>query len=109
MMRKAVLHSFFSTFIALMVLLPFAIQTLHAFEGHVHNYCSAENEKHYHKKEIDCKFYHLKITYNSYDFDSNFSLFNQLYNYQWTNFYSQTYYYLFQSLNSSRAPPNFIV
>lgn len=108
-MKKTILHRFFSTFIACMVLLPFAIQTLHALDGHEHVYCSATHEKHYHKKEIDCKFYHLKITYNSYDFGTDFTIYNPIANFQWLNEYHQTYYYLFPSSKSSRAPPYFIV
>lgn len=109
-MTKTALHRIFSTIIALVILLPFAIQTSHAFEKHDESsYCSAENEKHFHQKEIDCHFYHLKISYNSYDFNGSFTVFKPQTYFQIFDDYHQTYFYSFQSSKSSRAPPYFIV
>ena len=107
--KNKILHSVLSTIVAAVVLLPFALQTLHALEGHEHNYCSAENEKHFHKKEIDCNFHHLKITYNSFDFNGSFTIVKPQAYFQLFDAYNQTYFYSFQSSKSSRAPPYFIV
>ncbi len=107
-MKNIVSHRIFSTLIALIVLLPFVVQTIHAMEGHEHVYCNAKNETHFHKKEIDCQFYHLKITYNSFNFSNNFSIYQPQHNFLPSKAYQQTYYYSFQSSKSSRAPPFFI-
>ncbi|MDY7396107.1 hypothetical protein UMM65_12725 [Aureibaculum sp. 2210JD6-5] len=108
-MKNKVLHSVLSTLVTAIVLLPFALQTLHAFESHEHNYCNAENEKHFHKEEIDCHFYHLKITYNSFDFNNGFTIIEPTVYFQLFDSYNQTYHSSFQSSKSSRAPPCFIV
>jgi len=108
--KNKVLHRILSTIVTAIVLFPFALQTLHALEGHDHNnYCSAENEKHFHKKEIDCRFYHLKITYNSFDLNSDLTIAKPITYFLLFDSYSQTYFYSFQSSKSSRAPPYFIV
>lgn len=89
--------------------MPFALQTLHALEGHKHLRCTAENEKHYHQKEIDCQFFHLKITYNTFDFSSDLSIYQPESNFKVLSDYYKAYFYLFPSSKSSRAPPVFIV
>lgn len=108
-MKTSVIHRVFSTLIALVVLLPFALQTLHAVENHEHNYCTAENEKHFHKEEIDCHFNHLTITYNWFDLNNDFTIIRTQTFFQLFDSYTQTYHYSYQSSKSSRAPPHFIV
>lgn len=108
-MKNKILHNIFSTLVTAIVLLPFALQTLHALEGHEHNFCNAEIEQHFHKKEIECHFNHLNITYNSFDFNSSFTLVKPQAYFQLFDSYHQTYFYSFESSKSSRAPPSFIV
>ncbi|MET2985451.1 hypothetical protein [Aureibaculum conchae] len=108
-MKNKVLHSVFSVILTTIVLLPFALQTLHAFEQHEHVYCGAENEKHFHQDEIDCHFNHLIITYSSFDFDDDFTIIEPLDYLQIFDDYHQTYFNPSQSSKSSRAPPYFIV
>ncbi|RPE00875.1 hypothetical protein EGM88_00565 [Aureibaculum marinum] len=108
-MKKKVLHSIFSTIIVLIVLLPFTIQALHALEKHEHTHCTSKIEKHFHKKEIDCHFYHLKISYYSFNLNNDFSIFKpDFYSYLLKD-YCRNYFYLYPSSKSSRAPPYFIV
>ena len=106
-LKKKFIHSILSTIVTIVVLLPFALQTLHAFEGHEHNYCTAKNEKHFHKKEVDCHFYHLKITNNSYDINNDFTIVGPQLYFQVFDFYNQTYFYTTQNSKYSRGPPSF--
>jgi len=57
------------------VLLPFAIQTAHAFEKHEHsasNIYITFNEKY--ELESECSFYHYKLNNNFVDFSGNYSI-----------------------------------
>lgn len=51
------------------VLLPFAVQFLHAFEHHEH-ICS-ENDIHIDTHELNCSVFHFKINQNTVDFPSD--------------------------------------
>jgi len=89
--------------------LPFAVQTLHALEGHEHTVCTAKNEHHFHQQEVDCGIYHQIIDQNAIEFPIEFdlktpSIFKKIYTYSYQNKSSSNL-----QLKSSRAPPYFIV
>lgn len=52
----------------LTVLLPFAVQLIHAFEHHEH--ICIESDIHIDEHELDCSVFHFKINQNSIDFNS---------------------------------------
>ena len=91
------------------MILPFAIQTAHALNGHTHEICNAKKIKHIHKQKIDCSVYHLNIEQHSVNFSSSFNLkINSFFNHNSTYLYQNQYLVNLQS-KSSRAPPYFIV
>jgi len=57
-----------SSVLMITVLLPFAVQFLHAFEHHDH-VCS-ENDIHIDSHELDCSVFHFKINQNTVVFAS---------------------------------------
>ena len=108
-MKNKILHSVFSIFVSIVIILPFAIQTLHALEGHEHRVCNAKDVKHFHQQEVNCSIYHQIIEQNSIDFLTEFNLEIPL-------FFSDNPVSFYQSLHGidlqlkpSRAPPYFIV
>lgn len=108
-MKNKILHSVFSVFVSVIIILPFAIQTLHAIEGHEHQVCDAKNVKHFHQQEVDCNIYHQIIEQNSIDFSIEFNLDTpSFFNYRFAYFY-QSLHGIFLQLKPSRAPPYFIV
>jgi len=107
--KKKILYRVFSILLSLSIVLPFAIQTLHALEGHEHTVCTAENEHHFHQQKVDCGIYHQNTKHNSFDFSNDFNL-------KSPPFFKKKYTYFYQhkqplnlQLKTSRAPPIFIV
>jgi len=108
-MRSNVLNLVFSLLLSSIVILPYAIQTIHAFQGHEHKTCSAMKVKHFHQKENDCGVYHLILNQYSIDFsDENILEVYNLFKVNPYKYYNNTYIFHIQS-KSSRAPPSFIV
>lgn len=108
-MKSKILHKVFAIFSALIVILPFAIQTVHVLQDHEHKVCTAKEVKHFHDQGTDCGIYHLRIEQNSIDIVINYNFaINTVINLNPTFYYFKNY----QSQNqfkSSRAPPGFIV
>lgn len=107
--KNKIVHSLFSILISFIVVLPFAVQTLHAIEGHEHTVCTAENEHHFHQQEVDCSTYHQIIEHNAIKFSIKFELktlavFKKIYTYNYQNKYPSHLQF-----KASRAPPYFIV
>ncbi len=108
-MKNKIAYSIFSILLSFIIVLPFAVQTLHALEGHEHTVCTAENEQHFHQQEVNCSVYHQIIEYNSFDFSVKFDLKKPLsFKHISTCFYQKKYTSSIQ-LKASRAPPYFIV
>ena len=108
-MKNKILHNAIAIFLALIVILPFAIQTIQALHNHEHLVCIAKEVKHFHDQDADCSFYHLTIEQNSIDLVINHDLeINTFINLNPT-FYHLKYYQNQNRLKSSRAPPGFIV
>ena len=108
-MKNKNLHNAVAILFTLIVILPFAIQTVRVLQDHEHNVCTAKEVKHFHDQDADCSFYHLTIEQNSidlvvnYDFEINtFINLNPTF-YHFKNYLNQN------QLKSSRAPPYFIV
>ncbi len=108
-MKNKILHSAFSILLSISVVLPFAIQTLHAFEGHEHTICTAKGEKHFHEQSTDCSIYHQIIEQNSIDFSIEFELQTPTTPNHIQIHFHQKLLVIFLQLKSSRAPPFFIV
>ena len=104
-----ILHKAVAIFLALIVILPFAIQTVHALQDHEHLVCNAKEVKHFHDQHTNCSVYHFTIEQNSIDFVSNYDL--EINNVSNINpaFYCLKDYHDTYQLKSSRAPPYFIV
>lgn len=47
-----------------MLLLPSAIKVSHAFNHYKHEVCLGEKTTHFHKADLECKFYNFKLTQN---------------------------------------------
>ncbi len=108
-MKNKILHNVVAIFLALIVILPFAIQTVHVLQDHEHKVCTAKEVKHFHDQGVDCSFYHLTIEQNSIDLVINYDLeINNAINLNPT-FYCVKDYQIQNQLKSSRAPPYFIV
>ncbi len=107
--KNKIVYSLFSVLISLIIVLPFAIQTLHALEGHEHLVCTAENEHHFHQQEVNCSIYHQIIEQNAIAFSVKFELKPpQSFKQNCTYFYQNKYTSSIQ-FKTSRAPPYFIV
>jgi len=87
------------------MLLPFAVQTVHAFEKHEQSDLSSQVTLKVNEHETDCSFFHYKINNSFFDFSTKFLIVE-------TNFISEnilsneveiTSIKLFSK--SSRAPP----
>lgn len=108
-MKSKIVHIILSLLLSIIVILPYAIQSVHAFKDHEHKTCTSKIVKHFHKKEKDCGVSHLILEQYSIDFsdENNWQIYNVI-NTNPTNCYSYYYDYNIQ-LKSSRAPPYFIV
>lgn len=103
--KNKITYSLFSILISFIIVLPFAVQTLHALEGHEHTVCTAENEHHFHQQEVNCNIYHQIIEQNAIDFSIKFDLKPPLsFKRSCTYFYQNKYTSSIQ-LKASRAPP----
>ena len=60
-------HNIFAVLLIAIVILPFAIQIVHALQDHEHLVCNAKEVKHFHDQDTNCSFYHLTIEQNSID------------------------------------------
>ena len=104
-----ILHKVIAVFLALIVIFPFAIQTVHALQDHEHLVCNAKDVKHFHDQDTNCSVYHFTIEQNSTDLVSNYKLeINNVFNISPTFYYFKNYQNQHQ-YKSSRAPPGFIV
>lgn len=102
-------HNIFAVLLIAIVILPFAIQIVHALQDHEHLVCNAKEVKHFHYQHTNCSVYHFTIEQNSIDFVSNYDLeINNVSNINPT-FYCFKDYHNPDQLKSSRAPPYFIV
>ena len=108
MINKA-LHNIYALLLTVIVILPFAIQTVHVLKDHEHKVCTAKEVKHFHDQGADCSFYHLTIEQNSIDLSINYDLeINNVINLNPTFYYFKNYQNQNQ-FKSSRAPPGIIV
>lgn len=108
-MKNKILHNVVATIFALIVILPFAIQTVHALHNHEHLVCTAKVVKHFHDQDADCSFFHMSIKRNLINFVSDFELpIHIVFNLNPTFYYFKGYQNQ-NKLKSSRAPPSFIV
>ena len=108
-MKNKILHNVFAIFLALIVILPFAIQTVHGLQNHEHKVCTDKEVKHFHDQSTDCSIYHLTIEQNSIDLFVKYNVeINSAINLNPT-FYHFKDYQKQNRLKSSRAPPGFIV
>jgi len=107
--KTKILHNFFSVILTAIVLLPFAIQTVHAVHYHEYTACDTKDVTHFHQHKVDCSSYHQVINQNSIDFLSEFNLeVRPFFSYNPTYFH-QGQYSTDPQLKSSRGPPNFII
>jgi hypothetical protein len=87
------------------ILLPLAIQTIHAFKKHEYLVSNKQVSINLYDEEPNCSVFHFKINHNSIDFNSVFvahenSIFNnKIYT------LSNLNYGVLQPQKSSRAPP----
>ena len=108
MINKA-LHNVYAVLLTTIVILPFAIKTVHALQDHEHLVCIAKEVKHFHNQDANCSVYYFTIEQNSIDLDSNYDLeINNVFNISPTFYYFKNYQNQHQ-YKSSRAPPGFIV
>ena len=63
-MKNKILHNAAAIFLALIVILPFVIQTIHALQDHEHKVCTAKEVKHFHDQDTNCSVYHFTIEKN---------------------------------------------
>ena len=107
-MKNKILLPFFSILLTIVLLTPSVIQLGHALEeNHTHDFCSANNEKHFHIQKGDCQIFHKNIHQNAIAFFADSSLQTTRYfldNFIFSNFVK---YLVFFNTNSSRAPPSF--
>lgn len=108
-MKNKILHNAIAILLAVIVILPFAIQIVRVLQDHEHKVCVTKEVKHFHDQDADCSFYHLTIEQNSIDLVVNYDLeINTFINLNPT-FYHFKDYQNQNRLKSSRAPPSFIV
>lgn len=108
-MKNKILHNTIAFFLVVIVILPFAIQTVHALHNHEHLVCIAKEVKHFHNQDTNCSIYHFTIEQNSIDFVPYYDLeINTVINLNSTFYYFKNYQNQNQ-FKSSRAPPGFIV
>ena len=108
MINKSI-HNIYALLFTAIVILPFAIQTVHELQDHEHLVCIAKEVKHFHDQDTNCSVYHFTIEQNSIDLVSNYNLeINNVFNISPT-FYNLKDYQNPYQLKSSRAPPGFIV
>ncbi|OSY89473.1 hypothetical protein WH52_02230 [Tenacibaculum holothuriorum] len=94
-------------FIALV--LPTAIQSMHAFKEHEHVVCTSKTDQHLHELENDCAELHLQLELFSFQINNNYEVIPQDYYSQ--NFIEQPQQdkVVYFSKKSSRAPPYFTI
>ena len=96
-----------STFFLFLLMIPTSIEILHDLENHEHTICNAANEHHIHKQSLDCDEFHKHITFFSFDFSSKSDVIP-------THFYTSIFIdtpqidkEIYQSIKTTRGPPNF--
>ena len=94
-----------SSVLLLAVLLPFAVQFIHAFEKHEHLTCNSQNKIHFDTHEVDCSVFHFKINTNKINFESGITFLEN--DFEFEKIYSQTLQLKAVKLyyKASRAPP----
>lgn len=108
-MINKTLHNIYAVLLIAIVILPFAIQTVHALQDHEHLVCIAKEVKHFHNQDTNCSVYHFTIEQNSIDFGSNYDLeINIVFNIN-PAFYCLKDHQDHYQFKSSRAPPYFTV
>ena len=108
-MKNKILHNTVAVFLALIVVLPFAIQTFHGLQHHEHKVCTAKDVRHFHDQDADCSIYHLRIEQRSMDLVINYDLdIHPVINLNPTFYFFKKYQNKYK-YKSSRAPPGFIV
>ena len=108
-MKNKILHNAVAIFLALIVILPFVIQTVHALHNHEHLVCIVKEVKHFHNQDTNCSVYHFTIEQNSIEFVSNYDLEINIFINLNPTFYHFNDYQNQNQFKSSRAPPGFIV
>ncbi|CAL2079594.1 conserved protein of unknown function [Tenacibaculum sp. 190524A02b] len=51
----------------IVLLIPSAVQFLHAHDNHEHTVCVSKKDKHFHEKDFDCSKLHYPLKVYSYD------------------------------------------
>lgn len=98
-----------STFFLFVLIAPTSIEILHDLENHEHIICTSLSDQHIHKKSLDCDEFHKHITFFSFDFSSKLDVIPK-------HFYSLVFIEqpqidkeIYQSIKTTRGPPDFTV
>ena len=102
---KNTLRKYFSILLTAVLLLPFGIQTIHAFKHHESNFCVAKKVKHIHAQKPDCSVYHQSINQHIIDFHTDFSFIHSFRECAVRIPAYKTAFHIVLKLKSPRAPP----
>ena len=72
-LKEHIIYKILSFTLALALLLPGAIKLSHAFNHYKHEVCLGEKTTHFHKTDVNCKFYDFKLTKNYMLSEFNFN------------------------------------
>lgn len=103
------LKKYIIPFFLFALLLPTAIQVIHALNKHEHVVCISKTEQHLHELENDCSDLHLQLTVFYYNLNKPSLLVNELVFAKKANYKSQQLTTNYSSNKSSRAPPIVII
>jgi hypothetical protein len=93
----------------LLLFVPTAIESIHAFEIHEHSGCTSKTEKHIHEQTIDCSAFHLQLSPLTYAFVyTKTVILKEFYTSKFIND-KPTFTIVYKSKKSVRGPPCFIV
>lgn len=100
-------RNYISAIFLFALLLPTAIQVVHAFEKHEHTVCTSINDDHFHEKELECSLLHYQLQVFSYTTASNYAVI-PLHFYKTTyNEQPQVLSVVYTDKKNTRGPPYF--
>jgi hypothetical protein len=108
-LKYKLVHKIISLVTVLILLTPFAVQSIHGINSEVHPFCDSKDLKHLHHNDADCSVYHLNIQQVFLLDSDNFSLekIAEISEEKCTKYYRE--YYFLSAHKSPRAPPYFNV
>ncbi|QNM86165.1 hypothetical protein H9W90_03335 [Polaribacter pectinis] len=90
-------------------MIPTSIQVMHELENHEHTICTSVGDQHIHAQDLDCDEIHKQLNVFSTNIASNYDVIP-------THFYTSIFIdkpqvskEIYQSIKTTRGPPNFTI